>query len=401
MKDRIVELVRVRAGRLKANPANWRTHPKAQREALQGLLEEIGYADALIARREGEDLVLLDGHLRASLDPAQLVPVLVLDLDEEEADKLLATLDPLASLAGADSTALSDLLSRVETSSLAVRDLLEGLWRGLAPGPGPTESDLEEIPEPARARTHPGDLWVLGEHRLICGDARSGADISRLTAGDRADLFLTDPPWGVEYVGKTRRALRLEGDDPKGLRALLEGSFQAAAGVLSPGAGVYVFAPAGPNLGVFLDAFTGHFRLRQILCWVKDQATLGHCDYHHRAELICQGYAPGGGRRGRGARGWYGGDDQTSVLEFDRPRQSPDHPTAKPVALIARLVSNSSRPGQILLDPFAGSGSVLAAGITLGRRAFLAELSPAYCDVILARYESLTGKAAKRERKSA
>src|SRR5438093_5877819 len=127
VRDRVVELVRVRAGDLQANPSNWRRHPDGQRSALRGLLREIGYADALLARREGDQLVLIDGHLRRSLDPEQVIPVLVLDVSEAEADTLLATLDPLAALATSDPEALASLLERVHTSSRAVQDLLESL----------------------------------------------------------------------------------------------------------------------------------------------------------------------------------------------------------------------------------------------------------------------------------
>src|SRR5439155_20975893 len=127
--DRVVELIRVPAGELVANPRNWRRHPQRQRAALRGILREIGYADALLARRHGDDLVLIDGHLRQSLDPDQVVPVLVLDVSAAEADTLLATLDPLAGLAQADGGALAELLGRVQTSSRAVQDLLHELAR--------------------------------------------------------------------------------------------------------------------------------------------------------------------------------------------------------------------------------------------------------------------------------
>src|SRR5207253_3821262 len=127
VRDRVVELVRVRSSELTENPRNWRRHPEQQRAALQGLLRDIGYADALLARREGDSLVLIDGHLRQSLDPDQVVPVLVLDVTEQEADTLLATLDPLSALARPDAESLASLLARVESSNEAVRDLLEGV----------------------------------------------------------------------------------------------------------------------------------------------------------------------------------------------------------------------------------------------------------------------------------
>jgi DNA modification methylase len=396
----VVELIRVRAGDLEANPANWRRHPERQRAALQELLRDIGYADALLARREGGGLVLVDGHLRQSLDPDQVVPVLVLDVSEEEADTLLATVDPLAALARPDPEALAALLERVRSSDQAVRDLLERVARegGVAMS-RPLRGDPEEVPAlPHTPRTRPGDLWVLGPHRLLCGDTRDPAQVGRLMAGERAAVLWTDPPYGVSYVGRTRNALRIAGDTARGLRALLEESFGAASAHLADGARIYLCHPAGPLQVEFLGAFGAQgWRLHQTIVWVKDAMVLGHADYHYRHEPIAYGYAPGSGRWGRGAQGWYGGNTCDSVLEVPRPTASPDHPTAKPVELIRRCLHNSSARGDVVLDPFAGSGSTLVACQVLGRRGMGMEIDPRYCDVVVGRFQALTGEEATLE----
>src|SRR6266571_9096049 len=205
MKDRIVDLIRVKAGDLVANPSNWRRHPERQRKALCAFLEQLGFAAPLIARSEADELVLIDGHLRASLDPDQIVPVAVLDVSAEEADLLLASLDPISAMAKADPEALQTLLSRVQASGEVIDDFFEELRRQADSG-RPSSSDPEDIPQAAAARVSPGELYLLGEHRLLCGDARSGQDLSRLMGGERADLLVTDPPYGVDYRGKTRRA---------------------------------------------------------------------------------------------------------------------------------------------------------------------------------------------------
>ncbi len=398
IRDRVVDLRRVRAGELVPNPRNWRRHPERQRSALRGLLRQIGYADALIAREQDGALVLIDGHLRQSLDPEQVVPVLVLDLSEEEADTLLATLDPLSAMALPDPGPLAELLERVHASAAAVTELLDSLARSAGLPSGRGLVDPEEIPPvPEEPRCQPGDLWLLGEHRLLCGDARSPKDLARLTAGEPAQALWTDPPYGVSYRGKTPQALRIVGDEATGLEELLRSSFGAIDQVLAPGAALYVMHPAGPaSIGFALAFVQAEWRLRQSLVWVKDRMVLGHGDYHYRHEPILYGYKAGAGRRGRGDAGWHGDNRQDSVLEVPRPAASRDHPTAKPVALIERCLANSTAQTDRVLDPFAGSGSTLIACERLGRRAYLLELDPAYADVIVARWEQFTGERASR-----
>jgi len=401
-RDRIVELVRVRAGELEDHPSNWRRHPERQRAALRAVLREVGYADALLARRDGGRLILIDGHLRKSLGPDQIVPVLVLDVDEREADVLLATLDPLAALAEIDPEALSELLGSVQTSSAAVTELLDGLRRagGLPLREVLTDPD-EAPPLPEVPRTCRGDIVELGRHRLVCGDATLASDWERLIGSDRADLLWTDPPYGVGYVGKTPDALTIVGDAGAGLPDLLQAAFTQTSRYLSPGAAIYLAHPAGALQGTFLQAFLAQgWRLRQTLVWVKDRAVLGRSDYHYQHEPILYGYAPGGGRRGRGHGGWHGGNDQTSVLQVPRPTASREHPTMKPVELVARCLLNSSGEGDVVLEPFAGAGSTLIAAELHGRTARCLELDPGYCDVIVERWEALTGARARRLRRS-
>ena len=240
-------------------------------------------------------------------------------------------------------------------------------------------------------------MWALGEHRLGCSDARDPDAWSRLIGRERAQVLWTDPPYGVDYVGKTPKALRVAGDASQGLAQLLQEVFARAGERLAPGARLYVCHPTGPGAQTFHAAFTGAgWRHHQSLVWVKDRMVLGHADYHHRHEGILYGYVPAPGRWGRGARGWYGGNAQDSVLQVDRPAASREHPTAKPVELITRCLSNSSKPGDGVVDPFAGSGSTLIASHVLGRRAFAMELDPAYCGVMIDRWEAFTGERAHR-----
>jgi DNA modification methylase len=402
MRDRIIELVRVRAEDLVDHRANWRRHPARQRAALIGALEEIGYASPLIARREGRVLVLIDGHLRKSLDPNATVPVVVLDVSAEEAEKLLLLLDPIAALARPDREALAALLARVKTSHDALADLFEGIARDAGLPLGKLLSDPERIPDAAPARTRPGDLFELGRHRLVCTDATNPDAVHRVMGGEMADLVVTDPPYGTRYIGRTPRALTIANDIPAGLKELLTATFANVGTVLAEGAPIYVFSPAGAGQAVFLEAFLAQgWRLHQGLVWVKGAPVIGHSDYHYRHEPILYGYAASSHRRGRGHSGWYGGNDQTTVIEVPKPARSADHPTVKPVELIKRLIENSSRRHQVVLDPFAGSGSGLVACELLERRFVGIEIDAAYCDVILARFEAVTGMSARRLERSA
>jgi len=360
------------------------------------VLEEVGLADACLARETDEGLVLIDGHLRRELVRDALVPVLVLDVTEEEAETLLATLDPLAGMAVADGETLRALLGSAVVPDAA---LLEHIWRLVPDDPRAGRTDPDAIPaRPKNPSVAPGELWVMGKHRLLCADATSSEDLDEVMGGASADLLWTDPPYGVGYVGKTDEELTLAGDEAGGLDSLLVGAFGAADRVLRPGAALYVAHPAGALSLTFGRRFveTG-WHLHQSLVWVKDRMVLGHADYHYRHEPILYGYKPGPGRWGRGHRGWHGGNDQDSVLEVPRPTASREHPTAKPVELIARCLMNSSAPGGVVLDPFAGSGSTLIACEQLGREARLVEIDPRYCQVIVDRWEAFTGNKAVRD----
>jgi DNA modification methylase len=398
-RNRIVGLSYLKASELAEHPRNWRKHPSFQRKALDEVLARVGFAGALIVRVDPEGRhVVIDGHLRRQIAADEQVPCLVVDVDEQESELLLATWDPLSSLATSDPAVFAELVARQDESSEVLRQLFAKTTREA--GPIPRDADREQIPAvPSSPRSRAGDLYRLGEHRLLCGDARSAKDVSRLMGKARARMLLTDPPWGVSYSGKTRRALRIVGDEQDGLEELLADAFSAIAPALSPGAALYVFHPSGPGQASFLAAFGAQGWVhRQTLTWLKDVLVLGHADYHHRAEPILYGHSPTKARFGRGASGWYGGHAESSVLEVPRPKASREHPISKPVELLRRLIANSSAPGDIVLDPFLGSGSSLIAAELLGRRCFAIEIDPAFVDVCVARWETYSGRKALRRR---
>jgi DNA modification methylase len=264
----------------------------------------------------------------------------------------------------------------------------------------PTNAEVDAEPQISRAdelakewNVKAGQLWELGDHRLLCGDSMSSSDVSKCMGSDVADMMWTDPPYGVSYVGGTKDALTIQNDGADDLDHLLAGAFGCASDVLKDGAAIYVSHPACANSVVFGVAFiAAGWRLHETLVWAKDSMVLGHSDYHYKHEPILFGYKAGGGRRGRGGEGWYGDNSQTSVFEVPRPSRSEDHPTMKPVALVEIMIRNSSARGHVVYEPFSGSGTTLIACEQLGRKCRAIEISPGYVAVALQRFKDATGK---------
>jgi DNA modification methylase len=393
---------------LMPDPRNARRHTDRNLGLLEQALREVGAARSIVVDETGT--VLAGNATVAAAGKAGIDQVRIVEADGQELiavrrsgltphqKRRLALLDNrTAELAEWDTEVLASLAEDTDLAGLWEPDELADLLAA-AEAPAQLLGDPEDVPElPPDAVTQPGDLWLLGTHRLLCGDATKREDLDRLMAGERAACLWTDPPYGVSYTGRTKDALTLANDDAAGLEGLLRASLGNVTDVLVPGAAFYIAHPAGPLSLVFLRVVTElGWKLRQTLVWVKDRLVLGHSDYHYIHEPILYGVLPGGGRRGRGTAGWYGDDAQTSVFEIPRPSASPDHPTSKPVALVAAMLGNSTMRGDVVLDPFGGSGSTLIACEQLGRHARLLELDPRYCDVVVKRWEQVTGQVAER-----
>jgi DNA modification methylase len=321
-----------------------------------------------------------------------------------EADAYALAVNRTADLGVYDDVLLANMIASVShdaellaAASYSHDDLL-ALLNG-APKLGLTDPD--DVPESAPVKTKPGELWLLGPHRVLCGDSTVPADVERLMDAAKASILWTDPPYGVSYVGKTKRALTIENDGAADLPELLRRSMKVATVVLEPSSPFYIAAPAGPLFAVFLKAVAvAGWRYHQEIVWRKDQMVLGHSDYHYIHEPLLYGYLPGPGRPGRGAHDgsrWYGDHSQVSVIDCPRPKRSEEHPTMKPVALIERCLRNSSRPGFSVLDLFGGSGSTLIACHQTGRVAYLCEIDPRYVDVTCRRYQEHTGIVPRHE----
>lgn len=399
-QNRIVGEDVVDADQLLANPTNWRIHPKHQQAALTGVLDSVGWVQRVIVnQRTGH---VIDGHLRASLaiSRGEQVPVLYVDLDDDEERLILATMDPLAAMAATDAEMLEDLLRGLGDTALVqddegLRELLGAiageagiaLGNGAAADPGAQVDRAEELRE--LWQTERGQVWEIGKHRLACGDSTDAATVDELMHGEKAACMWTDPPYGVEYVGKTKDALTIQNDGADGLPALLAGAFANAGRVLAEGAPFYIAHPAGAQQLVFLLAVTGlGWQIHEQLVWVKDSMVLGHSDYHYKHEPILYGWLPGPGRSGRGdheGSRWYGNNAQVSVFDIPRPKRSEEHPTMKPPELVEAMLQNSTRRGELVYEPFCGSGTTIVACERLGRGCRAVEIDPAYIAVTLQR----------------
>lgn len=414
-RNRIVGEGEEAPDQLLANPANWRIHPKAQQDALNDTLGDIGWIQRIIVnQRTGH---VIDGHLRIALamrNNEPTVPVAYVDLDEREEALALATIDPIAAMAVADKEKLDELLHDVQTGSQAIQEMLAELAvdSGLdyskpeaAEDPGAQVDRAEELRE--RWQTERGQLWEIPSkatggryHRLLCGDSTSAEDVARLMGGERAEMVCTDPPYGVavgdknKFLNSIAPSNRVEENlandtlDEAALAALLDAAFDVAASHCCPGAAWYVAAPPGPLHLVFGLALKERGIWRQTIIWVKNNATFAllGTDYHWRAEPIFYGWLPNSSHR------FYGGRKQDTVWTIDRPVRSPEHPTMKPVALVARTIENSSRPGEVVLDMFLGSGTTVVAAEQLGRVCYGMEIEPKYVAVTL---ERMTGMGLK------
>lgn len=391
-------------------------------------LQENGQYKAIVVRAGSHEVLAGNHTLKAAkqLGWDKLAATFV-DVDDDAAARIVLVDNRTNDLATYDNGELAELLQSLPTldgtgfTSVDLADLIGGIEQEAAEAPDGADDIPEQAEKPVAKL---GDVFTLGRHKVICGDSTSPAVLEQLLGDEHPDLMWTDPPYGVDYVGKTKDALRIENDGAAGLDGLLRAAFAGAAGVLRPGAPIYV-AHADTERVTFEQTLrAAGFLIRQNLVWVKNTIVLGHSDYHYKHEPILQGeaaelpvddgegdgkahepllygFTPGAsGRLGRGGPRWYGPNNGSTVFEFPKPPANREHPTMKPVDLILAMLANSVRPGGLVFDPFAGSGSTLIAAHVHGADARVVELDPRYVDVICARYQKLTGTKPMRAGKA-
>lgn len=393
-----MQIEKIPLSQLVPDDHNARRHDERNIAEVKKSLQQFGQHRAFVVQRGSNKILVGNGMYEA-----------MRQLGWEEADVYFVDDD--------DATAVRRALADNRTAELAEwdTDVLAHLFdnfRGGADIPGWSEDEIDKIlqlaegaagkeavedepPEPPeKAVTKPGDVWLLGEHRLICGDSTSASDMETLMAGSVADLVLTDPPYNVDYTGKTKDKLKIKNDIMKKteFEQFLMNAFSTFLSVLKPGGSVYIWHADSEGLAFRSALEECGVPVRECLIWVKNAFVLGRQDYQWKHEPCLYGWTAGA------AHTWLGDRKQSTVLEFDRPQRNADHPTMKPVKLFAYLIGNSCRREEIVLDPFGGSGTSLIACEQLGRRCRMVELDPRYCDVIVRRWQALTGADAILER---
>ena len=255
-------------------------------------------------------------------------------------------------------------------------------------------TDPDEVPEaPARAVSVLGDVWVMGKHRLMCGDSTSIDAMQTLVQGQLVDMWLTDPPYNVAYEGKTKDALKIKNDamaDDQ-FRQFLRDAFVTADTVMKPGAVFYIWHADSEGYNFRGACRDAGWTVRQCLIWKKSTMVMGRQDYHWKHEPCLYGWKDGAGHL------WAADRKQTTILEFEKPSRNGEHPTMKPVGLFAYQMLNNTKGGDLVLDSFGGSGTTIIACEQHGRFGRAMELDPKYCDVIIKRWQEFTGQKATLE----
>lgn len=394
----------VPTGELVPYAGNAKEHPDWQVGQIVASIERFGFSDPVGVWHDPDGRpVIVEGHGRVMAAKElgmESVPCVALDhLDDEGRRAYALAHNQLTMNSGWDDLALSD-----ELADLADMDM--GDFGFDVGGEVADAADVAEVdvPEDVTAVCGRGQVWRLGRHRLMCGDSTSADDVDRLMGGQMADMLLTDPPYNVALGQHMRPSeakqlrRRTDGlvidndsfDTNEAFIDFLTDAFVPAMGHLAGGGAFYIWHASNQTHNFRAACSRASMEVRQILVWVKNTFALGRQDYQWRHELCLYGW------KGGAAHHWYGDRRQSTVLEYNKPSRNEQHPTMKPVALVARLMENSSAEGDVVMDVFGGSGTTLVAAEQLGRTCYMMELDPHYCDVIIARWEELTGGKAER-----
>lgn len=386
---------------LKPHPKNRNKHPENQIARLAEILSYQGFRYPIkVSKLSG---FITSGHgrlLAATKLGMSEVPVNFQEYESEAQEYAdLVADNAIALWAEIDLAGITDDIKDLGDLNLDLLGLEDFSVSETTEG----QCDEDEVPEVVEPKTKLGDLYVLGEHRLLCGDSTSLAEVERLMNDEKADLWIADPPFGVSYMEKnaavnggvvknqTGKEIKSDTKSVAELSPFWRDAASAAWAVTTDKASNYWCACQGSDKMMMMMMMMSEagWNIRHELIWVKSSFVFGRSDYHYRHEPIIYGW------KKDGTHEWFGDRKQDSVLEIKRPHKSDLHPTTKPVELFERFILNSSKPGQRILESFAGSGTTLIASEKTGRKSYNMELDPHYCDVIVARWEKFTGKKAE------
>ena len=402
---------------LTPDPNNARKHDETNLRAIEHSLSNFGQRKPIVV---GQDNTIVAGN--GTVEAAKRIGWLEIeavripeDWTEQQIKAFAIADNKTAELATWDKGILNEQLAELDKAGWELTDM--GFeWHA----PDQLENIVEvDLPENIKRRTKPGQIWKLGDHKLAVGDSTEPATYEALMGDEQVDLVITDPPYNVDYHGGGEKEMTISNDNmtDADFEMFLRKSYDRMIEVSKPGTPIYVFH-ADSSGHIFRNEFVNSgWLLKQVLIWVKNSFVMGRQDYHWQHEPVIYGWKPGAGHK------WYGErnkattiDDQqdistmnkaelleivrsnaeySTVLRENKPKKNSIHPTMKPIALVAKLMSNSSITGDIVLDPFGGSGSTLIAAEQLGRASRLIELDPEYADAILARWEFHTNKKAE------
>lgn len=394
----------VDAAALVPNPKNPNTHPDSQIQLLGRIIRQTGWRQPITVSNRSGFIVKGHGRLAAALlEELQEVPVDYQDYatEAEEYADLVAD-NRLAELAEIDQKLLADIFADIDTGEIPleltgyleseVEDIIASLSEALT-NELTEPDDIPDIPEEYTAISQRGDLWILGHHRLLCGDSTDPEDVALLMDGEKADMVFTDPPWNVNYgavkegnaQGYKPRTILNDFMGTEDFKDFMLSAFFSMSTASKDGAMTYVVMSAQEWGNMMLTLAQNGYHWSSTIVWNKDSLVLSRKDYHTKYEPIWYGWKEGSRLCPLEDR------KQSDVWDIPRPKKSEEHPTMKPVELVARAITNSSKPGNTVLDLFGGSGTTLIAAEQEGRKATLMELDPKYVDVIVRRYIQTTG----------
>ena len=374
---------------------NSRTHSDAQVAQIAASIKEFGWTNPILV--DGDNGIIAGhGRLMAArkLGYKEVPTIELADLTETQKRAYIIADNRLALNAGWDNEMLTielnDLLADgfalellgfdpKELNALLEPEVVQGL------------TDEDAVPEvPEEPKTKLGDIYQLGNHRLMCGDSTNVEAVVELTGGAGVDMLLTDPPYNVAYEGKTKESLTIQNDSMGNdqFRQFLRDAFVTADTVMKKGAVFYIWHADSEGYNFRGACDDAGWKVRQCLIWKKSSMVMGRQDYHWKHEPCLYGWKDGAGHL------WAADRKQTTILEFEKPYRNGEHPTMKPVALFEYQMLNNTKGGDMVLDLFGGSGTTMLAAEKHGRHAYLMELDPKYCDVIVKRWEDFTGKTA-------